>query len=316
MRIIFLGTPEFAVPTLERLITWPKGEVVAVVCQPDRPSGRGRNVFPPPVKLVAQAHGITVLQPEKLSKSPETVEAMRAKRPDVLVMVAFGQILKEPVLAMAQYGTVNIHGSLLPAYRGPAPINWAIINGEAETGITTMFSDKGVDTGKMLLKQAVPIDSDMDSEQLSATLSLVGADLLVATLEGLLTGSIQAETQDESKATYAPLLKKELGLIDWSKPAQSIHNLVRGLYGWPGTHSHFQGGSLKISRTKVAKLDLSPAAQPGEVVSVGERLLVACGESTDTVLELLEVQPPNKARMPARDWANGVRLSVGTTFGA
>ncbi len=315
MRIIFLGTPEFAVPTLERLITWPKGEVVAVVCQPDRPSGRGRNVYAPPVKLVAQAKGIPVLQPEKLSKSPATVEAMRALRPDVLVMVAFGQILKEPVLAMAKYGTVNVHGSLLPAYRGPAPINWAIINGESATGITTMFSDKGVDTGKMLLKQTVPIGADMDSEQLSATLSQVGADLLILTLEGILDGSIQAETQDESKATYAPLLKKELGLIDWSKPAQSIHNLVRGLHGWPGTHTLFQGCPLKIIRTSVAKLELTPATRPAEVVSTGERLLVACGGNTDTVLELLEVQPPNKARIAARDWANGVRLTAGATFG-
>ncbi len=266
--------------------------------------------------MVAQANGIAVFQPEKLSRSPETLEAMRALRADVLVMVAFGQILKEPVLKVATFGTVNIHGSLLPAYRGPAPINWAIINGETETGVTTMFSDKGVDTGQMLLKQAVAIGADTNSEQLSETLARVGADLLLETLNRILDGTVRPETQDESKATYAPLLKKEHGEIDWSKPASAVHNLVRGLYGWPGTYSSLGGGTLKIIRTKIVEMDVPNDVPPGQIVSVGERLLVACTGSKDSALELLEVQPPNKARMAARDWANGARVTTGAIFGS
>lgn len=316
MRIIFLGTPEFAVPTLEKLIAWPKGEVVGLLCQPDRPSGRGHKLYSPPTKLVAQSKGITVFQPERLSRSPETVEAMRALSPDVLVMVAFGQILKQPVLEMARYGVVNIHGSLLPKYRGPAPINWAIINGESDTGITTMFSDAGVDTGKMLLKRSVPIGPDTDAEQLSDTLSQVSTDLLVETLEKILDRSIQPQTQDDSQASYAPLLKKEMGEVNWSKTAGEIHNLVRGLYSWPGTYTQLSGAPLKIIRTRLAEGQSSSGAKSGQVLAAGAHLLVACGNAGDTVIELLEVQPPNRSRLNARDWANGVRLETGAIFGA
>jgi len=239
---------------------------------------------------------------------------MRALQPDLLVMVAFGQILKEPVLKMATHGVVNIHGSLLPKYRGAAPINWAIINGESETGITTMFSDAGVDTGKMLLKRSVPIDLETNAEQLAQTLSHVGAELLVETIEKMRDGTLEPEAQDDSLASYAPLLKKEMGRIDWSKSAADVHNLVRGLYSWPGAYTQFGDAPLKILKTLPASDYVASGAKGGQVVATGKRLVVACGPGGDSGLELLEVQPPNKARMSASAWANGVRLAAGAAF--
>lgn len=315
MRIIFLGTPEFAVPALEKLLSWGEAEVVGLVCQPDRPSGRGQKLFAPPTKLIAQARNIPVFQPERLSRSPETVESMRALQPDVLVTAAFGQILKKSVLEMAPWGVVNVHGSLLPKYRGAAPVNWAIINGETETGITTMLSDAGIDTGKMLLKQPVPIEEDTDAEQLGHTLSHVGADLLIKTLSGLKAGTIEPETQDDAQASYAPMLKKEMGLIDWQKPAQDVHNLVRGLYGWPGTTTMINGAVLKVIKTRVAKDVNCSHAHAGEIVSVSPVVIIACGADEKTALELIEVQPANKQKMPARSWINGARIAAGMFLG-
>jgi methionyl-tRNA formyltransferase len=315
MRVIYLGTPEFAVPTLEALVSWPEAEVVAVVTQPDRPVGRGHKVQKPPTKVVAEAHGITVFQPEKLSKSPETVEAMRALHPDVLVMVAFGQILKKPVLEMAPMGVVNLHGSLLPRYRGPAPINWAIINGESVTGLTTMLSDAGVDTGPMLLKQSVHVGPDMTAEELSGVLASIGAPLVVETLRRLKAGTLVPEAQDDRLATHAPLLKKEMGAIDWSSPAAAIHNLVRGLVPWPGAYTFHEGSLLKLWKSAVASRTLPVPVASGTVVSLGAGIQVACGPDGRQVLELMEVQPANRARLRARDWANGVRLQAGTILG-
>lgn len=316
MRIIYLGTPEFAVPTLEKLIAWPHGEVVAVVTQPDRPAGRGRHVFAPPTKLLAEAHGIKVLQPEKLSKSPEIVQAMRDLNADIMVMVAFGQILKKEVLTMAPHGVMNLHGSLLPKLRGAAPINWAIINGETQTGNTTMFSDAGVDTGKMLLKQKVPIGPDMTAEELAETMSVVGAGLVIETLERIRNGTIEPLEQDDSQATFAPRLTKDMGQIDWKKSAQEIHNLVRGLYPWPGTFTHLNGAVLKVVSTRTADGSVGGAGTaPGTIVTEGGKVMVACGTTGGELLELVEVQPINKARMSARDWMNGARLKSGVLVG-
>src|SRR5262249_46239767 len=204
LRIVFLGTPEFAVPTLEALIAQPNVEVIAVVTQPDRPAGRNQKIHVPPSKRVALLHNIPVLQPESLAKAPETVEMLRVLNPDLIVMVAFGQILKKAVLNLPRLGVVNLHASLLPAYRGAAPINWAIINGDRETGITTMFTEAGVDTGPTLLKKFLPIDPDIDAEALAQQMSVAGAKLVIETLEKLTTDGLKPERQDDTRATYAP----------------------------------------------------------------------------------------------------------------
>ncbi len=310
MRIIFLGTPEFAVPSLERLLSWSPGEVVGLVTQPDRPAGRGKNILAPPTKLAAQKYNIPVLQPEKLSKAPDVVQAMKDLKPDVLVTVAFGQILKKEVLNMATHGVVNVHGSLLPKYRGAAPINWALINGEQVTGVTTMFSDPGIDTGKMLLKKEIPLPPDMNAEELAKVMAEVGAEVLVETLQKIEDGTFEAIEQDHGEATMAPRLTKEMGKLDWNRPAAELHNMVRGLYPWPGTFCTFKDSQLKILRTRLAKSDGAMAA-PGSIVSAGEHLTVACGTPGIDLLELVEVQPSNRASMKARDWANGARIRPG-----
>lgn len=334
MRVLYLGTPQFAVPTLEKLIAWPECQVIGVVTQPDRAVGRhGSQLQKPPTKIVAEQHGIPVLQPERLSKAPEIVEQMKALQPDVLVMVAFGQILRKVVLEMAPMGVVNLHGSLLPKYRGAAPINWAIINGEKVTGATTMFSDVGVDTGAMLLKCEIPITPEMNAVELAEVMSVQGAELMIETLSGIKSGAVKPEPQDDSKATMAPMLAKEMGVIDWTKRAEDVHNLVRGLVPWPGTQTSYNGQVVKVVRTvapaaragedrgaprSVANVGASNsgdsvgAPRAGEVVSIGETVEVACGEGT---LHIAEVQPANKAKMKARDWANGARLAVGTVLG-
>ncbi len=253
MRILFLGTPEFAVPSLERLFAWKDVELVGLVTQPDRPSGRGKTISSGPTKISALQHGIPVLQPEKLSKAPDVVQAMQDLNPDILVTVAFGQILKKNVLNMAPHGVMNVHGSLLPKYRGAAPINWAIIKGEKITGVTTMFSDPGIDTGKMLLKREMQLTDEMDAESLAEAMSHVGADLLVETLQKLMDGNLVPETQNDEEASFAPRLSKEMGNIDWSKSSEEIHNLVRGLAGWPGTYSHYESAAFKVMSTKIAR---------------------------------------------------------------
>lgn len=311
MRVIYLGTPEFAVPTLQALIDAPDFEVVAAVCQPDRPKGRGNKLAAPPVKEVAAAAGIQVLQPEKLSKAEDIVDAMRNMHPDVLVMVAFGQILKKPVLNLAPFGVINLHGSLLPHYRGAAPINWSIINGDTTTGITTMQTDVGVDSGDMLLKAEVEITENMTAPELGAILSTVGAELMLKTLRGLKDGSVKPEKQDDSLVTFAPILTKEMAVINWNESARNIHNKVRGLQPWPGTLSGFRDTTIKILKTRLpAAEELNPSATtPGSIVVSGKRVFVACGEHGEERLELIDVQPANKPRTKATDWANGVHLS-------
>ena len=315
MRIIFLGTPEFAVPTLTELIACPMACVVALVTQPDRAAGRGRKLHQPPTKVLAERHGIPVFQPERLSKSPEIVEAMRALKPDVLVTAAFGQILRKSVLELAPYGVLNLHGSLLPKYRGAAPVNWAIINGEIITGVTTLFSDEGIDTGPMLLQREVAIGPDTTSDELSHVLSVIGAGVVLETLEAIRTNTIKPQPQDNDQATYAPMLNKELGQIDWSKPSACIHNLVRGLVSWPGTYTYLNHLPVKVLKTALAEQTQTSLVVPGEVVSVGEQVLVAVGGEGEQLIRLVEVQPPSRPKMSAQDWANGVRLKVGTVLG-
>ena len=314
MRIIFLGTPGFAVPTLQKLIDSKEDEVVAVVCQPDRPAGRGNRLHEPPIKLLASQHKIPVLQPTKLSKSPETVEAMRQCNADVIVMVAFGQILKKEVLTLTKHGVINIHASLLPKYRGAAPINWAIIKGESKTGITTMLTESGVDTGPMLLKREVEITPDCTSEDLAQELSKIGAELLMETLDILRKGDLKPIPQDDSQHTLAPMMDKKTGDISWSHNAQEIHNLIRGLLPWPAAYTSFQENPLKVLRTKTTEKH-SIEDRPGVIHLEGEKVFVSCGENGHELLELIEVQPANKQRMPARSWTNGFRLKGGEELG-
>lgn len=309
-----MGTPEFAVAPLKKLLSEKEFEVVGVVCQPDRPKGRGNKVVPPPVKEVALEHNIQVFQPEKLSRAKDVVEGMRALNADVIVMVAFGQILKEPVLSLVPHGVINIHGSLLPKYRGAAPINWVILNGETETGITTMKTDAGVDTGDMLLKGTTPIGPDMTAPELADVLAQIGADLIVDTLRGLRDGSITPEKQNDAEHTYAPMLTKEMADIDWSRTAKEIHNQVRGLLPWPGTSTGFRGTVLKISKTSVPTDADKSATAPGTIMISGKDVLISCGKAGDERIKLVTVKPQGKGDIDARDWANGARLANAEKF--
>jgi methionyl-tRNA formyltransferase len=315
VRVLFLGTPEFAVPTLQHLLDFPKVEVVGVVTQPDRPAGRGNKMHPPPTKILAEQHGIPVLQPVSLAKSPEIVEQMRALNSDVIVMVAFGQILKKAVLTMPPLGVINVHASLLPHYRGAAPLNWSIINGDTVTGVTTMFTEAGVDTGPMLLKKEVEIGPDMTSEELAQLLSYEGAVLLIQTLEKLIDKTLVAERQDDALATFAPMMNKDLGHIDWSQSPHKVHNLVRGIIPWPGAYTKVNDTVLKIWKTRLNATPEHIMMEPGCIVLTGDRIQVVCGQDERHLLELVEVQPPGKPRMAARAWANGSRIQTGVMLG-
>ncbi len=273
----------------------------------------------PPVKVLAQTHNIEVLQPTALARSPETVERMRELAPDLLVMVAFGQILKKNVLEMAPLGVINVHGSLLPALRGAAPINWAIINGDTVTGVTTMYTEAGVDTGPMLLKAEMTITRDMTAVELAEEMSHAGAELLIATIVAVQNKTLTPEQQDDSLSTLAPMLSRALSKIDWGKSAQEIHNLVRGLTPWPSTIAAFRDGELKIIKTKMAENEVlesgDSAKMAGQILKERGKIFVACGkENKFEFLELIEVQPANKAKLAAAAWINGVRLETGECF--
>jgi methionyl-tRNA formyltransferase len=316
MRLIFLGTPAFAVPTLEAIVK-AGHEVAAVLTQPDRPSGRGQNAAASPVKQAALRLGLTVYQPERVRR-PEALEYLRGIPSEAMVVVGYGQIIPQAAIDLAPLGIINVHASLLPKYRGAAPIQWAIVRGETRTGVTTMRIDAGLDTGEMLLKAETEIGPEENALELGARLAAIGADLLVETLAGLRTGSIVAEKQDHAQATLAPLLKKEDGAIDWSQPAQGIHNRVRGLQPWPGAQTGFRGVPLHVWKTKSptggsgAEQGFRPTYSPGQFVSL-KPLVVACGEG---VLELLEVQLEGRKRISAADFANGQRLTDNDILGA
>lgn len=291
MKIIFMGTPNFAVPSLDAI----KQDVITVVTQPDRPKGRGHKLLPPPVKIFAEQNNLPVIQPPKV-KAPEVVEQIAALKPDLIVVVAFGQILPQSLLDVPKFGCINVHGSLLPKYRGAAPIEWSIINGEKITGVTTMLMNAGLDTGDMLLKREVEIGDEMILPELREKLMTVGAELLVETIKNL--SAIQPVKQDDSLSNYAPLIKKDTGLIDWNKPAREIHNLVRGLYG------SVRSGKYKIWRTRLAEENLAPA----EIKIVGQRFFVGTGEGS---LEILEIQAPNAKKLATADFLRGKKVGDG-----
>lgn len=300
MRVVFLGTPEFAVPSLNALIS-AGHEVVAVFTQPDRPKGRGKQLAESPVKGAARAAGLSIYRPERIRR-PETVELLSGLAPELMVVVGYGQIIPQTIIDLPKHGILNVHASLLPSYRGAAPIQWAIANGEKQTGVTIMQIDAGLDTGDILLKAPVPINPDETAPELSARLAPLGAGLLVEALQQIATNTIHREKQNEAEATYAPVLKKEDGLIDWSRQARQIYNRLRGFTPWPGAYTTFRRQQLLVLSARVA--EDSPAS-PGTLRSDNRRLVASCGENS--VLELLDVQLSGKKRMSAQAFINGYK---------
>lgn len=306
MRVIFMGTPDFSVGTLEALIA-AGHEVCLAVTQPDKPKGRGGKMQYTPVKEKALFYNIPVYQPKRV-RDPECVEELRKYNADVMVVVAFGQILPKEILEMTPYGCINVHASLLPKYRGAAPIQWAIIEGEEVTGVTTMQMDEGLDTGDMILKTEVPVAADETGESLHDKLAAAGAALCVETLKALEDGTAVREKQGESPTAYAKMLTKELGDIDWAEPAVKIERLVRGLNSWPSAYTHWNGKVMKIWR---AAAEASEAAdvQPGTVVSVEKESFAV--QTGDGILRVLEVQMPGKKRMDAGAFLRGNTMEPG-----
>ncbi|MGK7933507.1 MAG: methionyl-tRNA formyltransferase [Microcystaceae cyanobacterium] len=328
MRIVFLGTPQFAVPTLEKLIEHPQFDVVAVVTQPDKRRGRGSQLIPSAVKKVALNHKIPVWQPSKIKKDPEVLTKLRETEADVFVVVAYGQILSKEILEMPKLAPINVHGSILPKYRGAAPIQWCLYHGEKETGITTMLMDEGMDTGAMLLKAYTPINLWDNTHQLAIKLSQQGADLLIETLLKLETKEIQPSPQNSEEATYAPLIKKEDYQIDWSLSSLEIHNKIRAFY--PNCVTNFRGQPLKILET--IPLDesvydqFSPEYEPLKAIEIlhkgklGDVITIlkpwgAVIKTGQGFLLLKEVQPSGKRTQSGWDFVNGMRLQVGDTMG-
>ena len=310
MNIVFMGTPDFAAASLEALLK-SDDVVVGVVTQPDRPKGRGQVLTPSPVKLLAQREKIPLLQPLKM-KDPGFLQTLAGWKPDLIAVTAFGRILPPAVLSLPPRGCINVHGSLLPKYRGAGPIQWAIINGERETGITTMLMDEGMDTGAMLLQEAIPITDDDTAGTLSPRLAELGGRLLVETIARLKAGTLVPTPQDSSQATMAPLLKKEDGIIDWTLPAVTLANRVRGLAPWPGAYTSVPGGDRwTIWRAQAIP---GPATKPPGVVMevTSEAIHVATGKG---VLALLELQPANSRRMAVSQYVAGHSISIGLQLG-
>ncbi len=306
MRIVFMGTPEFAVPSLKALCE--NGyDVVGVFTQPDRPKGRGNKVTMSPVKEYALSQNIPVFQPQRIRR--DGVEDLKALSPDLCVTAAFGQILSQEILDIPPMGNINVHASLLPRHRGSAPINWAILQGDKEAGVTTMMMDKGIDTGDMLLKSATPIQSGETAGELTLRLSQLGADLLLETLHALENGTLVRIPQDESQMTYDPMLDKQMGIIDWTMDAQSIVNRIHGLNPWPGCSTAWQDGRLKLLRATVAE----GSGAAGEIIGADAKagLTIACGSGAVNITML---QAPGGKPMNAKDYLRGHPMAVGTVL--
>lgn len=307
-RIIFFGTPSFAIQTLRKLLQGPD-EVVAVVTQPDREKGRGRKVIPSPVKELALQQGIPILQPEK-AKEGAFQEKIKGLQPGVFVVVAYGQILSKSILKVPKYGAINVHASLLPRYRGAAPISWVILKGEKVTGVTTMMMDEGMDTGDILLQAEIPIGEEETAETLQDRLSLLGAQLLVETVAKMKAGDVRPTPQDHSKATYAPPFRKEDGRIDWTKEAREIDRQVRAFNLWPGAFTEWEGRLLKVYKGELR--EETPAGKAGVVTWVGSDF-IEVGTGKDSFL-IKEIQLEGKKRMSVKDFLSGHPIMVGTIF--
>ena len=309
MRIVYMGTPDFAVDALKALIS-SKHEVIGVFTQPDKPKGRGKAMQFPPVKEVAVEAGIPVYQPKRV-RDAESVESIRALHPDVLVVVAFGQLIPQEILDIAPYGCINVHGSLLPKYRGAAPIQWAVIDGEKESGVTTMQMDAGLDTGDMLLKTVVPLDEKETGGSLFDKLSHAGAELLLETLDALEAGTVIPEKQGDSPTPYAKMLYKEMGFIDWSRPAVEIERLIRGLNPWPSAYTKLKGKTLKIWQADVCGQEAAGAgkADVGTILKAEkDSLWIQTGEG---VLAVKELQLEGKKRMDTGAFLRGFQIEEG-----
>jgi methionyl-tRNA formyltransferase len=314
LRIVFCGTPAFAVPSLNRLIAQPEFEIAGAVTQPDRPRGRGRQIAVSAVKAAAAKAGIPVYQPEKI-RSDEAYEYFRRVAPDVVVIIAYGQIIPSRLIEIPRLGWINVHASLLPKYRGAAPINWAIVNGETGTGVTTMQIDAGLDTGPMLLKYEAAIGADETAPELAARLSEAGAPLIVETLRKLDRGEITPTLQDNSQATLAPILKKDDGKIDWQFSAPTIYNRIRGLQPWPGTFTTFRGRNCRIWGKPLKPV--AAGGEPGIILPTQENgLLVICGGPAASVLRVEHIQVEGRNRVTDFEFMRGARIEPGERFGA
>jgi len=320
MRLVFMGTPDFSVPSLRALV---KGgyNVVGVFTQPDRPAGRGKKLKSSPIKIAAEELGLAVFQPEKI-KTPEGIQQLRALAPDRIIVVAYGQILSREILQLASKGCINVHASLLPSYRGAAPIHWAIMRGETRTGVTTMLMDEGLDTGDMLLKREVQISDEATTGEIHDELADLGGELLIDTLNELEMGRL-IPTPQTGESNYAPLLKRSHECINWSRRAVELHHQIRGLNPWPGAFAIFRGENLKIWRSipfilldkdlEAEALSKVAKADPGQIVQVLEDSLIV--QTGDGLLQILEVQPAGKRAMPVRDFFNGRHGQVGEKLG-
>ncbi|CEQ24249.1 methionyl-tRNA formyltransferase [[Clostridium] sordellii] len=309
MKIVFMGTPEFAVPCLQKIID-EGHEVLAVVTQPDKPKGRGKKLAMPPVKELALKYDIDVYQPVK-AREESFVEKLKEINPELIVVVAFGQILPKSILDIPKFGCINVHASLLPKYRGAAPLNWVIINGEEKTGVTTMYMDVGLDTGDMILKSEIPLDDEITAGELHDKMMVQGAEVLKDTIDLISKGEAPREKQNDEETCYSPIMDKSLGNIDWSKSATDIHNLIRGVNPWPSAYTTYDKQTMKIWKTKV--LDKSSEKTPGTILNVDKNgVEVSTG---DKVLQISEIQMSGKKRMIVSEYIKGNDISTGIVLG-
>jgi methionyl-tRNA formyltransferase len=311
LRLVFCGTPAFALPTLVRLMAEPMFEVTAVVTQPDKARGRGQEILPSPVKEAALKAGIPVYQPEKIT-SDSAFEFFEQIKPDVVVIIAYGQIIPKRLLELPRLGWINLHASLLPKYRGAAPINWAIIKGERYTGVSTMHVDAGMDTGPILMQLGLKIGDDETAPQLTKRMAAQGAPLVMSSIVGLDRKMVIARVQDNAQATRAPILKKKHGLIDWNLTAGQIYNRIRGLDPWPGAYTHFRGQLCHVWGCPAEAPPGARAAAAGTLAADGGQLFVSCGEAS--WLRLTELKLEGRKRITAREFENGARLTPGEMF--
>jgi len=309
MKVIFMGTPEFAIPSLRAL--YKHGyDIKAVVTQPDRPKGRGKKVLPPPIKIEGQALGLKILQPHNI-KEQNFINIVKSFDIDCIIVVAYGQILPKEILNYPPYGCINVHASLLPKYRGAAPINWAIINGDTMTGVTTMYMSEGLDTGDILLKDKIKINNSMTAGELHDILSELGADVLIKTLELVQKNLIKPIPQDDSKSTYAPMLDKKIAKINWNSDAINISNIVRGLNPWPVACTTYKNSKVKIWKAQV--IEKNSMGQPGEIIYVNKEGIFVC--TKDKILIIKELQFPNSRRMTVEEYIRGNDIEIGIILG-